>query len=296
MASRRGFLVILMLLMTLIMTACFQEAGEPLQSTGSTVEPITDFEQGAPTVDVMDGAVTEEPFIEDAIGEVEDDPFAPTSIPLTVISQPTSLPDLPQPSTATPLPGEEATPGQFITPMSPLVPTVDQAAPTGPVPFDPQGDLITPTSFLDSSGQPITEGGAGSATVDERCVYVVQAGDNLYRIALSNDTTIEQMRSANPALSGENPVLQIGQQLVLPGCLPEGATGQVQVQPTVPPPANQPTQPAGTGGQQTYTVQSGDTLFTIATRFNTTISALQQANQLANPNRLDVGQVLIIPE
>ncbi len=295
MAARRGFLGVLMLLMTLIMTACFQEAGEPLQSTGSTVEPIIDFEQGAPTADAD---VTEEAelFIEGETEEAPLSPFSPTSIPLTVISQPTSLPDLPQPSTATPLPGEEATPGQFITPISPLVPTVDQAAPTGPVPFDPEDDLITPTSFLDSSGQPLTEGGADSAAVDERCVYVVQAGDNLYRIALSNSTTVEQMRSANPALTGENPVLQIGQQLVLPGCLPEGTTGQVRAQPTVPPPASQPTQSAGAGGQQSYTVQSGDTLFTIATRFNTTISAIQQANQLANPNRLDVGQVLIIPQ
>lgn len=45
----------------------------------------------------------------------------------------------------------------------------------------------------------------------------------------------------------------------------------------------------------TYIVQAGDTLFSIARKFNTTIDGLQQANQIANPNALVVGQRLIIP-
>ncbi len=45
----------------------------------------------------------------------------------------------------------------------------------------------------------------------------------------------------------------------------------------------------------TYIVQAGDTLFSIATKFNTTIAAIQQANNLANPNAISVGQRLIIP-
>lgn len=45
----------------------------------------------------------------------------------------------------------------------------------------------------------------------------------------------------------------------------------------------------------TYIVQAGDTLFSIAVRFNTTIAAIQQANNLENPNALRVGQRLIIP-
>lgn len=47
-------------------------------------------------------------------------------------------------------------------------------------------------------------------------------------------------------------------------------------------------------GEQ-YTVKPGDTLDGIATRFGTTVAALVQANHLANPNWLSVGQVLTIP-
>jgi LysM repeat protein len=45
---------------------------------------------------------------------------------------------------------------------------------------------------------------------------------------------------------------------------------------------------------QTYTVQSGDTLYEIATRFGTTVSALKDANNLTSDTIL-VGQVLNIP-
>jgi len=45
-----------------------------------------------------------------------------------------------------------------------------------------------------------------------------------------------------------------------------------------------------------YTVQSGDTLSSLALRFNTSVSALLRANpQIANPDVLTVGQQLYIP-
>ncbi len=45
---------------------------------------------------------------------------------------------------------------------------------------------------------------------------------------------------------------------------------------------------------QTYTVQSGDTLYEIASRFGTTVSALKNANNLTS-DMIRVGQVLNIP-
>lgn len=42
-------------------------------------------------------------------------------------------------------------------------------------------------------------------------------------------------------------------------------------------------------------VQAGDTLYSIARRFGSTVDAIVAANQLANPNDIYVGQVLIIP-
>lgn len=44
-----------------------------------------------------------------------------------------------------------------------------------------------------------------------------------------------------------------------------------------------------------YQVQSGDTLGAVATKFGVSIEDLMEANQLIDPNRLDVGQTLIIP-
>jgi murein DD-endopeptidase MepM/ murein hydrolase activator NlpD len=44
-----------------------------------------------------------------------------------------------------------------------------------------------------------------------------------------------------------------------------------------------------------YIVQPGDTLSSIAARFNLTIEDLMAANNLSNPNQLDVGQQLVIP-
>ena len=45
----------------------------------------------------------------------------------------------------------------------------------------------------------------------------------------------------------------------------------------------------------TYVVQWGDTMFRIAVRFNTTVQAIAQANNIANPNLIFAGQTLIIP-
>jgi LysM repeat protein len=52
---------------------------------------------------------------------------------------------------------------------------------------------------------------------------------------------------------------------------------------------------AGTEGGQTYIVAEGDTLGAIALRFDTTVDALVQANGITDPNRVTVGQELVIP-
>ena len=44
-----------------------------------------------------------------------------------------------------------------------------------------------------------------------------------------------------------------------------------------------------------YTVRSGDTLSAIASKFNTTVSAITKLNNISDPRTLHVGQVLKIP-
>jgi lysozyme len=68
-------------------------------------------------------------------------------------------------------------------------------------------------------------------------------------------------------------------------------------QPPAPqPPAPQPPppQPPPSPGPVTYVVQSGDTLTSIAARFNTTVDALVAANRIPNPDIIYVGQVIKI--
>ena len=48
-------------------------------------------------------------------------------------------------------------------------------------------------------------------------------------------------------------------------------------------------------GEQTYTVQQGDTLSYIAGQFGVTVEALVAANGLANPDAIQAGQKVIIP-
>ncbi len=48
-------------------------------------------------------------------------------------------------------------------------------------------------------------------------------------------------------------------------------------------------------GPRTVTVESGDTLGSLASRFDSSVEAFMRSNALSNPDRLRVGQVLVIP-
>lgn len=52
-----------------------------------------------------------------------------------------------------------------------------------------------------------------------------------------------------------------------------------------------PTEPL----KQTYTVQAGDTLWAIAQKFNIRVEEITKANNLKDPEKIQVGQTLIIP-
>jgi LysM repeat protein len=116
--------------------------------------------------------------------------------------------------------------------------------------------------------------------------YTVQAGDTLGVIAANYGTTVDEIMAAN-GLSDPN-YLYVGQQLVIPGAggvvvaASAGTSG----------PAQASAAPA-TGGEA-YIVQSGDTLSAIAYQYGTSVQALTDANGLADPNYLYVGQQIYI--
>ncbi|GAI35109.1 unnamed protein product [marine sediment metagenome] len=46
----------------------------------------------------------------------------------------------------------------------------------------------------------------------------------------------------------------------------------------------------------TYTVRAGDALAKIAAQFGTTVEEIVEANEIEDANRIEVGQVLVIPQ
>jgi LysM repeat protein len=112
-----------------------------------------------------------------------------------------------------------------------------------------------------------------TATISE---YVVKSGDSFYSIGKAHNVSIKAIQDANPGVDPKR--LQPGQKLVLPA--PESPSA-----PTVGTPAVQ---------ENVYVVKSGDTLSRIATRNNTTVSALKQLNGLTT-DRINVGQKLKLP-
>lgn len=129
--------------------------------------------------------------------------------------------------------------------------------------------------------------------VVEGTTYTVQAGDNLYRIALRFGTTTSALAAENNIANASQ--IFVGQVLKIPASsstdTPEVDT-PAQQQPLTTP---EPTPPPPSREMATYTVQRGDTLYRIALQFNTTIADLVAANNLANPSVIYVGQILTIP-
>ena len=99
---------------------------------------------------------------------------------------------------------------------------------------------------------------------EEENVYIVQKGDTLYSIAAANNTTVDELKKANNLTSN---ILSTGQLLKIPSALlPES----------------------------TYTVKKGDSLYSIANKYNTTVEELKRINNLTS-NTLSIGQVLKLP-
>ena len=101
-------------------------------------------------------------------------------------------------------------------------------------------------------------------------LYTIQAGDTFFLLAQRFNTTVAAIQQANPAADPNN--LRIGQVICIPQAGPPACSGFL------------------------YTIQPGDTFFSLAQRFGTTVNAIQQANPGVNPNNLQIGQVICIPQ
>ena len=100
-------------------------------------------------------------------------------------------------------------------------------------------------------------------TSNQTITYIVKKGDSLYKIANAYNTSVEAIKNINN-LTNNN--LSLGQQLKIP---------------------------TTSTSETTYTVKSGESLYSIAKKFNTTIDNIKKKNNLKT-NTLSVGQKLKI--
>lgn len=277
-ALRKYFLFLAIIL---LLAGCYRQAGDSL-------EPITNPTEVPATPDNNQPGTSE-----DATPTQETLPntlATPTFPPVTVI-QPATSAAATEPPTTQPLPPTEEVPAQNapgndqLTTFPTFTPVViTPGIPSGPVVFASATPLADPNSSATPSGL-ITP--TDIFAPSSECSYTVSPGDNLFRIATNHNTTVDELKALNNLTSD---LIQPGDVLQIPNCIP--TAGGVPAAPTV---ESQP-QPPAASGETIHIVQAGETLFTIAQRYNVTISDIVTANNLTNPDRLSIGQELRIPQ
>lgn len=119
------------------------------------------------------------------------------------------------------------------------------------------------TSNMLSIGQQLKV--TNNATQTPTSTYIVKAGDSLYSIARMYGITVDALKRANNKASN---LLSIGEVLVIPS--------------------------NNLGSTLTHTIKAGDTLYSIAQMYGTTVNEIKNLNNLTS-NVLTIGRVLNIP-
>ena len=110
---------------------------------------------------------------------------------------------------------------------------------------------------------------------DSNIIYVVKSGDNLYNIAKNYNTTVKDIKTFNNLVSDD---LKIGQIIKIPE-----STSIIT-----------PSEDEVINEESVYVVQKGDTLYSIAKKFNTTVDNLKNLNSIIG-DVLTIGMNLLIP-
>lgn len=108
-------------------------------------------------------------------------------------------------------------------------------------------------------------------------VHVVRYGETLARIAANYGTSVSAIASTNGIVNPS--LIYAGQVLIIPAATTSPGTGSI----------------GSTGGTVRYTVQAGDNLTLIASRYGITAEQIVAINPITISTVLQAGQVLLIP-
>jgi LysM repeat protein len=122
--------------------------------------------------------------------------------------------------------------------------------------------------------------------------HTVQSGENLFRIALRYNTTVEALAAANGITDPTR--IYAGQVLVIPGTETLAVPAPVDPAPAAPVEVVVPAPVANTAPVY-HTVQAGETLASIGRTYGITWNEIATSNGLGNPNQIYAGQQLLIP-
>ncbi|MFZ1400617.1 MAG: LysM peptidoglycan-binding domain-containing protein [Candidatus Promineifilaceae bacterium] len=176
-----------------------------------------------------------------------------------------------------------------ILPATLVVPTTDPAA-------VPTTDPAAATAVPEATAEPGTEAPtdpASEATAEPdtsaprgEVTHTIVAGDTLTGLSLLYNIPVDVIVQANNLTNVDS--LDVGQVLIIP------AEGTEVTTPTEAPAAEATAVPPTTE-ERTHVVQAGENLFRIGLQYGFSVDELAAYNNLANPNVLDVGQVIKIP-
>lgn len=168
------------------------------------------------------------------------------------------------------------------------------------IPADAQVSPTVPESLAANHPVPAAQPAVVAQPAAAAPVYhTVQAGETLASIGRTYGINWPDLANAN-GLANANQIL-VGQQILIPGV---NAPGTSAVAPpvatvpdqTAPAPAAQPVvAPAPSGTDRTHVVQAGEHLASIAKRYGLSWPSIAAANNMTDPNKVFVGQTLIIP-
>lgn len=113
-------------------------------------------------------------------------------------------------------------------------------------------------------------------SIPQETVYTVQTGDTLWQISKTYGLEVEELKAANQLTTN---IIQIGQKLIIP-----------QDTPTDSEPADD-----SASNEDSYIVQSGDSLWKIAKLLKINIKELEELNKLQS-DLLQIGQILLLPK